>query len=193
MEAKKIIDQFYNKDILNKLVSEVVSFIPTFVSGIVIFFAFWWLSKIAKNIVLRIGKSKKINEALVNFMSKFTGLSVFVFGIVTALGTIGVDVTTLTASLGLTGFALGFALKDTISNMVAGIMVIIYRTFKKGDFIKVSGIEGHVNEINLRYTVLDTTEDKIAYIPNSMLFSKDIQVTKKLSITSTNGDDGYAI
>src|SRR5262249_2389900 len=79
------------------------------------------------------------------------------------------DVSALVAGLGLTGFALGFALKDIVSNALSGILVLVYRPFRLLDSIKVTDLEGAVTEINLRYTVLEAG-GKIILIPNSFLF-----------------------
>jgi small-conductance mechanosensitive channel len=79
------------------------------------------------------------------------------------------------AGLGLTGFALGFALKDTISNLLSGILILLYQPFKIGNTIKVSGYEGDVVSIDLRYTELNSEGNKIL-IPNSKLFTDPIIV-----------------
>ena len=79
------------------------------------------------------------------------------------------------AGLGLTGFALGFALKDTISNLLSGILILLYQPFKIGNTIKVSGYEGDVVSIDLRYTELNSEGNKIL-IPNSKLFTDPITV-----------------
>lgn len=96
-------------------------------------------------------------------------------GLITIFGTLGVDITALVAGLGLTGFALGFALKDSISNMLAGVLILLYRPFNIGDMIKISGFEGKVMTIDLRYTVISSENNKV-YIPNSKLFTEPLTV-----------------
>lgn len=98
-----------------------------------------------------------------------------VFGAVTALGTAGVDVAALVAGLGLTGFALGFALKDIISNVLAGVLILIYKPFQHNDQITIKSFHGKVTRIDLRYTTLEL-EGKAIFIPNSMLFTDVITV-----------------
>ena len=98
-----------------------------------------------------------------------------IFGFVTALGTLGIDVSALVAGLGLMGFALGFALKDIISNLLSGVLILLYRPFEKGNRIKISSYEGIVVSIDLRYTELDC-EGKKVLIPNSKLFADPITV-----------------
>ena len=96
-------------------------------------------------------------------------------GLITALGTLGVDISAMVAGLGLTGFALGFALKDILSNLISGILILLYEPFKLNDSIVIDKYEGKVVDINLRYTTI-TKEGKEVLVPNSFLFSKPIIV-----------------
>ena len=81
-------------------------------------------------------------------------------GLISALGTIGMNVSALVASLGLTGFAVGFAFKDFLSNILAGVMILIYKPFHVGNMISGSNFSGKVEEINLRYTRLSSEEKR---------------------------------
>ena len=92
----------------------------------------------------------------------------------------GVDVTALIAGLGLTGFALGFALKDVVSNVVAGVLILIYRPVQTGEQVKVKSFEGLILSTDLRYTVLQTGE-QVIYVPNSIMFTDAITVDRASS------------
>ena len=98
-----------------------------------------------------------------------------IFGAITALGTAGINVSALVAGLGLTGFALGFAFRDILSNLLAGILIVIFAPFQQQDRISVAGLEGTVINIDLRYTTLQAEGKKIL-IPNSTLFTNAITV-----------------
>ena len=80
--------------------------------------------------------------------------------LIMAIGKLGFDVSALVAGLGLTGFALGFALKDAISNLIAGIMIVIYKPCEIGDLIEISGTKGKIMDINLRYLTISTESGK---------------------------------
>ena len=101
-----------------------------------------------------------------------------VFGIATALGTMGINISALVAGLGLTGFALGFAFRDVLSNLLAGILLLLFRPFGVGDHISVTGLEGDVTRIDLRYTVI-RQPTAIVLMPNANLFTNPILVTIK--------------
>lgn len=88
------------------------------------------------------------------------------------------DITALVAGLGLAGFAVGFALKDIVSNLLAGVLIILYSPFRIGSRIKVGSHEGKVVEINLRYTIIDSGGERVL-IPNSTMFTNIIAVRKE--------------
>jgi small conductance mechanosensitive channel len=102
--------------------------------------------------------------------------------VIVGFGTMGVDVTALVAGLGLTGFALGFALRDAVSNLLAGVLIILYQPFRSGDRIEVAGSAGRVVGINLRYTILDAGDRRIL-VPNSNLFSNSVVVHRETGRT----------
>ena len=156
----------------------IVLFLPRLLTGLVVFFAFWMGARGLKRVVERMARLRRFDPGLTSYLGQLAGITLLVVGAVSALGTMGVDVSALVAGLGLTGFALGFALKDTISNALSGILVMIYRPFHIGDLISFTDLEGTVREINLRYTVLEA-EDKTILIPNSSLFTNPVKVLKK--------------
>ena len=80
------------------------------------------------------------------------------------------------AGLGLTGFALGFALRDAVSNLIAGALILLYQPFGYGDKITVGGSSGTVVRINFRYTVLEAVGGTIILVPNSSMFSNSVKV-----------------
>lgn len=97
----------------------------------------------------------------------------FLIAFIMALGTLGFDVSALVAGLGLTGFALGFALKDAVSNLIAGVMIVIYQPCEIGQLIEISGTKGTIIDINLRYLTLSTESGK-CLIPNAMILNNKL-------------------
>jgi len=91
-------------------------------AGIGIFVAFWVFVKIAELLVCRFRRRMPHNEPLLRLLGRITKVAIVVFGIATALGTVGVNVSALVVGLGLTGFALGFAFRDILSNLLAGVL-----------------------------------------------------------------------
>ena len=121
--------------------------------------------------------AKHLNPAIVRLLGRTAKNLLILLGLITALGTLGADVSAMVAGLGLTGFALGFALKDILSNLISGILILLYEPFKLNDSIVVDKYEGKVVDINLRYTTISQAGNDVL-VPNSFLFSKPIKVCK---------------
>jgi small-conductance mechanosensitive channel len=143
-----------------------------------VFVIFWFLGRASQRVINHLARFRSQDTDLIFFMARAAHITLLVFGTVTALGTLGIDVTALVAGLGLTGFALGFALKDILSNALSGILIIIYKPFKLGNQISVTNLEGKISEINLRYTVLEA-EGQIIFVPNANLLTNAVIVHKE--------------
>jgi small-conductance mechanosensitive channel len=143
--------------------------------GLLVFFSL--LARLAHFAVVRLVRRRRAHVALGELLASVAHVSLNALGIITALGTLGVNITGIVAGLGLTGFALGFALKDSISNLLAGVMILLYRPFEVGDRIDVSGLAGTVVHVDLRYTELDNERERIL-VPNSKMLTDPIRVAK---------------
>ncbi len=151
------------------------SYFPKIAGGVAIILLFWVLAIIARmtirNLLSHVGGAGHIRKLI----SSTSYYAVLIIGALTGLDTMGVQMGPIIAGLGLGGFALGFALKDVISNLLAGVLILIHRPFKVGDYLLVSGCEGHVKEINMRYTIL-SKDDTTFMIPNASIFTNPIQL-----------------
>jgi small-conductance mechanosensitive channel len=161
--------------IVQYLLDEATLWVPRAIGVVVILVVFFILAKIINRIINSAAERLKFDENLTSLFVRTSSIALMIFGFVTALGTLGINVSALVAGLGLTGFALGFALKDTISNLLSGVLILLYRPFVMGNRIKISGYEGIVISIDLRYTELDAEGNKVL-IPNSKLFTDPITV-----------------
>ena len=162
---------------MQSIENQLLLWLPKLAMAAAILFCFWVISKVAQAALKKSGERFNLQEPVRSLVSEVVKISIMVFGIVTSLGTLGINVSALVAGLGLSGFALGFALKDTISNLLAGVLILVYHPFDIGDYIIVSGQEGKVSHIDLRYTTLDGAE-KIILIPNSLVFANTVSILK---------------
>lgn len=146
--------------------------------GLLAFLVFWLFSAFLEKAFRRVSRRSDPNRKdVINLVGHISKIGLLLFGAVTALGTMGINVAALVAGLGLTGFALGFALRDALSNVLAGLLILIYRPFHRNSHIAVAGFEGTVTEIDLRYTTLQG-EGKKFLIPNSTLFTNPITLSE---------------
>ena len=158
-----------------ELWTDFLELLPWLAAGVAIFLAFWLVAGVLRGIVDRLMKARGVDRSLGRLLSKAVYIALIVTGILVGLETAGIDMTAAVAGLGLTGFALGFALKDIVSNLLAGVMIILYKPFDEGDTVKCGGFEGTVKRIDLRYTFLENGGDDI-FLPNSKLFTDPIVV-----------------
>ena len=143
--------------------------------GLAVFLSLLALAVVLRRIIRRLLSRTQLTHSVVALVSQSVFYLLLLLALVTGLGTMGINITALVAGLGLGGFALGFALRDAVSNLLAGVLILVYRPFGPGDRISVAGFEGEVMEINLRYTVLQATEQH-HLIPNQMLFTNPVRV-----------------
>ncbi len=151
---------------------------PSIITGIVVFLLFWLAGIIAKKLIEKLANHSKNRQYLLHLVGQTTKVALIIIGLITALGTMGINVTALVTSLGLAGFALGFALKDSLSNILAGFIILFYQPFNIGDHIDVSKTEGDVVDINLRYTVLKA-EGEHCMVPNATVLTSVVTIKEK--------------
>ena len=149
----------------------VLSIIPKLIGGLLIFVIGWWLAGVIAGIVVRGMERAKVDQGVREFLYSCVKIVIKIMVIITALSTLGMNVTTLIAALGTAGVAIGLALKDSLSNFASGVLILFNHTFKVGDFIEIDGQKGTVRRIELMFTTLATADNKRLVIPNSVLTS----------------------
>ena len=133
------------------------------------------LSKVAKSWIKRFGLSyDNLDDTLFIFLSNIVSIVIQVFGFIFILQRFGFETTSIVALLGAAGLAIGLALQGTLSNFAAGIMLIIRRPFKQGDFIEVAGKMGTVKEISVFTTELASLDNLQLIIPNGQIWGSCI-------------------
>jgi small-conductance mechanosensitive channel len=164
--------------LFGEMQQQVAAWSPKIGMAVVVFAGFWLAGMVARRLILRFASKTDASLYFVFRMAARVGsTALMLFGAVTALGTMGVNVSALVAGLGLTGFALGFAMKDILSNLMSGVLILLYRPFSINDQITVTGLEGLVTEIDLRYTRLEKG-NQVFLIPNSLLITNTIALTQ---------------
>jgi small-conductance mechanosensitive channel len=172
--------------LFSELLKQALLLLPKMVASLGVLFLFWLGGVVAFKVIRRVGVRSRLDATIIKLIARSAKSSMILLGVISALGTLGVDVAALVAGLGLTGFALGFALRDAVSNLLAGVLILIYRPFEPDDRISVSGLEGIVVEIDLRYTTLQA-QDRKFLVPNSMLFTKVITLWEGRKLKDATG------
>ena len=158
-----------------ELAVRVADFLPRFGAALGVFSGFCLGAGFLTRLLRKPRLASRVPKEIWRLLSRMAKLALLVIGLIMSLGTMGVDVSAAVAGLGLTSFALGFAVKDALSNVMAGVMTLIYQPFRVGDMIQVTGLEGVVQDIDLRYTTLESG-GKRHLVPNAALFSNSVTI-----------------
>ena len=120
-----------------------------------------------RSLVKRTLRKSRVDETLVSFVTSVTYVAVMAFVIIAALGQLGVQTASFIAVLGAAGLAVGLALQGSLANFAAGVLMIIFKPFKVGDFIEAGGTAGTVVEIGIFTTELKTPDNRKVIVPNA--------------------------
>ncbi|HCY78011.1 MAG TPA: mechanosensitive ion channel protein [Ignavibacteriales bacterium] len=162
----------------NEIVPELRNYITEFgihiISAIAILIIGFWLTKLFTGILYKVLRKRNVEPTLIGFLTSSLRFVFYLFVIIAAVGQLGVETTSFIAVLGAAGLAVGLALQGSLSNLAAGVMLVIFRQFKVGQFIEGGGASGTVEKIGIFNTTLVSIDNKVIYIPNSKLINDNI-------------------
>jgi small conductance mechanosensitive channel len=141
---------------------------------------------IGRKIVSNILKKYEVDLSIVSFVGSFTYIVILTFAVLAALAKFGIQTASFIAILGAAGFAIGFALQGSLANFAAGVLILVFRPFKVGDYIMGAGEAGTVKDLSLFTTVLSTPDNVKVMVPNGKLFG---DVIKNVSAYDTRRVD----
>ncbi len=170
-------------DEVNKLVNEAYGFLTTegvtlglnIVSAIVILIVGFWIARKISNAIKRgLGRSKSVDPAIANFFASAIRYLIIAFVVIAVLNQFGIETTSFVAILGAAGLAVGLALQGALSNVAAGVTLLLFRPFKIGQYVEAGGIAGTVSEMGLFTTEMDTPDNVRITVPNSQIWGQSI-------------------
>jgi small conductance mechanosensitive channel len=133
-----------------------------------------WLARVAQHTLEKMLRKREVDEVLVDFLGNIVNIAVTVVAIIAALDQLGISPASLLAVVGAASLAVGLALKDSLSNFAAGVMLVLFRPFTKGDYVDAGGESGTVDEVYLNSTRLVTPDNKLVLVPNSQIWNGSI-------------------
>lgn len=144
------------------------------VAAVVILFVGWLAAKAIRTVIRRLMTKARIDGTLTSFISSLVYMIVMAFVIIAALGQLGVQTASFVAVIGAAGLAVGLALQGSLSNFAAGVLMIIFKPFKAGDYIEGAGVAGTVEELGIFTTLLKSPDNKAIIVPNGKLAGDNI-------------------
>lgn len=155
-----------NSDVL---IGYVYLYGPKLIAAILTLVVGLWLAGFLVSMIKKMLTRSKVEPSLQSFLGSLFSILFKIMVYITALGVAGVEMTSFVAILGAAGLAVGLALSGTLQNFAGGVMILLFKTFKVGDFIEAQGYSGTVKEIQIFVTLLTTPDNKTVLIPNGPL------------------------
>jgi small conductance mechanosensitive channel len=173
---------------MDQLVGWTMPYVTNVIIAIGIYFFGMWIIKRITNLLLAIAKKSDMDESLRDFLSAIVRTLLGFIVILIAIEQVGIDTSSLLALFGMAGLAVGLALKDSLSNFSAGVMLILFKPFKNGDFVKAAGISGVVEKISIFSTQMKTGDNQEIIVPNSCIYGDVIvnvsaKPTRRIDLT----------
>lgn len=168
------------QETLDKIYGYVAQYGLSLLAAVLIFIIGKWVAKLVSNIVERAMARTKVDATLATFSKNIVYYIIIIFVIIAALGKLGVQTGSFVAIIGAAGLAVGLALQGTLANFAAGVMIILFETFKTGDTVEVAGAAGKVQEIQIFNTILLAADNKKIIIPNAKITGDKIVVHPKV-------------
>lgn len=155
---------------------------------IVVYFIGSWIIRLLNKLATRLLHKKSIDVAVQKFVSNLIKYTLNILLFIIIVGILGIQTTSFAAIIAAAGLAIGMAMKDNLSNFAGGVMLLVNKPFRIGDYIIAQGIEGNVMEIGILYTVISTADGRTVYQPNGPLSTGSITnnsmpVNRRVDIT----------
>lgn len=157
-----------------RLLESAITLIPRALAALVVLLVFWATAASVRAVLRAVFRRVVSDTTLENLLKQVAYYAVWALGIAVAVDALGIDPQAAATGLGLTGLALGFALKDVISNFVSGLLILLLRPFHLGDQIVVGETEGTLERITLRATEIRTYDGRLVLVPNAELFTSRV-------------------
>lgn len=162
------------------------------ITAALVFFIGRWVAKLLVRLGRRLMRASQLDQMLVDFIGNILYALLLAIVVLSALDQLGVKTTSALAILGAAGLAVGLSLQNSLSNFASGVMLIIFRPFKTGDYVEAGSISGIVEAISLFTTVLRTGDNREVIVPNSHIYSAPItnysaRDTRRIDMTFSIG------
>lgn len=149
-----------------ELTDVMVSFATKLAIAIVVVLVGFWVAKRASKMMAKVLRKREADESLISFLSSMVAALIKALAVITAINQLGVEMTSFVAILGAAGLAIGMAFSGTLSNFAGGVMILLFKPFKVGDYVNMQGEEGIVDEILVFNTILKTLDNKTIILAN---------------------------
>lgn len=163
------------QNLWNSYAEKIGAYMPKLISVVIILVVGYIAVKVIRRLIEKFFDKVDFDRAVETFIENLVGVVLWIVIIIILLANLGVNVSALIAGLGIMGFIVGFALKDTLGNLASGMFILFHKPFKVGDWINIGGIVGGVERIGIAACVLKSPDNVKITIPNSKIWGDTIQ------------------
>ena len=163
-----------DETLLEQAQTFLIEWMPAVIGALLTFLIGRWVAKFLVRVVRRVLEAREIDVTLTKFLCSLLYFALMTLVLLATVGKLGVETTSFIAIMGAATLAVGFALQDTLGDVASGVMLMIFRPFKVGDFIETGGGTGVVEEIGIFVTQMRTGDNKAIIVPNSSITSGTI-------------------
>ncbi len=171
MDPNTILEFLKNSGIDSTL---FVNFGKNLIVAILIFYIGRFIVRLVVRGMSRVMDRQQVDQTLQKFVGNLVSMALMVVVIIAAIGALGIQTTSFIAIFGAAGLAVGLALQGSLSNFAAGVLIVLFRPYKVGDYVEAAGIAGSVEEVQILTTVLKTPDNKKIIVPNSQIMDSII-------------------
>lgn len=181
-------------ELLEKAETVGLEFAINLITALLIYFIGKWIVSIVVKALRKLMEKNSIDKTLETFICNLVRVSLLVVVIIAAVGALGVQTTSLIAVMGAAGLAVGLALQGSLSNFAAGVLIVLFRPYKVGDFVEAAGVSGTIEEVQILTTIMKTPDNKRIIVPNSQIMGSIItnysaNATRRVDMTFGVGYD----
>lgn len=177
---------------LSKLIDLSVSLGSKLLTACIVFFVGRWIIRKLNRLVVNIMKKRQVEASLFSFVKSLVGITLNFLLVIVLIGTLGIETSSFIALFASAGVAIGMALSGTLQNFAGGVMILLFKPFKVGDFIEAQGQSGTVKEIQIFNTIINTPDNKIIIIPNGGLSTGIMKNYSKEPVRRVDWEFGIA-
>ena len=162
------------QDVLSTIYAYLAEYGFKIIGAIVIFIVGRWIAKLLSNLITKALTKAKVDKTLTKFASSLCYIALLIFVIIAAVGILGVPIVQFSVVVGAAGLAIGLALQGSLANFASGVLMLVFKPFKVGDFVEMAGAKGTVKEIQIFNTIINTPDNIRAIIPNAQITGGNI-------------------
>lgn len=151
-----------------------VEFVKNLAGALIIFYVGRWVAGMVVRGIATVMQKSNMDKTLETFICNLVRMTLILFVVIAAVNQLGIQTTSLIAVLGAAGLAVGLALQGSLSNFASGVLIILFRPYKVGDYIEGAGVAGSVEDMQILTTVLTTSDNKRVIVPNSQIMGSII-------------------